>query len=188
MKKLYYLLFLVAGILLIGLFGCPNLPPAGNPIPTDTPAPTAVSTPEPSKLVAGTIWLDPETITVNKNADVALKVMVNTGSDKLAAYGIKINYDSSILSVNTAVGTSGVEAGADGYVAAVNPNDAGILVTSGFDTGGKGPSLSLHIFTANFTALKSGKSTMQLQVNTLTNEAYATIGTPAGREGTVIVH
>jgi len=86
-----------------------------------------------------------------------------------------------MMSVNTGVGTSGVSAGSDGYVSAVNPNTAGSLKISGFDTAGKGPGTNLQICIVNWTAGSStGTANLTLAVDTLTDEVYNNVGTLRG--------
>jgi len=92
------------------------------------------------------------------------------------------------MSVNTGVGTSGVTAGSDGYVSAVNPNTAGSLKISGFDTAGKGPGTNLQICIVNWNGTAAGTANLSLAVDSLTDEAYNNIGTLRGVGATVTIN
>jgi len=156
---------------------------------TATIAPTAtrtatvvVTTPA---AVVGKVSLLPATQTAARNATVNQNVAVNTGTELCAAYGVTIAYPSNMLSITTA----GVTAGAQGFVSAVNPNTAGSLVISGFDTAGKGPSAALALINIAWTSLNvAGTANMTLTVQTLTNASYANIGTPTGSTATITLN
>jgi hypothetical protein len=136
-----------------------------------TPPPTETPTPTPVGGTGGEVWFVPETSTVSLNDEFTVEIHANTGTRRLAAYGFEIAYDAAIISVNTDIGNSGVEAGADGYVAAVNPNKAGRLVVTGFDTAGTGPGSDLHVITINWRAEGIGTSSLHLTINNVADEA-----------------
>jgi hypothetical protein len=88
--------------------------------------------------------------------------------------------------VNTAVGTSGVEAGPDGYVSAVHAQSSQIKI-SGLDTAGKGPGSDLNVVTINFTAGNNECSTnLGLTVQNLVDETTTDIPANPG-DGSVNV-
>jgi hypothetical protein len=76
----------------------------------------------------------------------------NTGNQRLAAYGIDIMYDTTYVLLDHPQDEDIVQPGADGFVAAVNDTNHGILTVSGFDATGNGPGTNLHIFTVHFLA------------------------------------
>ena len=76
----------------------------------------------------------------------------------------------------------------DGFIAAVNPDEAGVLRASGFDVAGTGPGTDLHLLTVNWVAVTTGTSILDLDVKTLTDSGTTPIGTPNGIDGTVTVH
>jgi hypothetical protein len=127
----------------------------------------------------------PTAMTGARGATINSTVTCNTGTQLLASYGITIAYPSNLLSIVAA----GVTAGAQGYVAAVNANTAGSVIISGFDTAGKGPSTALALLNLAWTAgSTAGSGNLTLTVQTLTNETYATIGTPTGSTATVTIN
>lgn len=136
----------------------------------------------------GDVWLTPTSVTVNPNEAFNLDVYLDTGSQSLGAYGFDIIYDYSLVAVDTSMGSiSGVTPGADGFLSAVNA-DPGVLTVAGFDVTGTGPSSDLHLLTISFLALSGvGVSTIDLNVNSLIDTSYTTIGSPTGYGATVSV-
>ena len=61
------------------------------------------------------------------------EVHVNSGSQYFSAYGFDIAFNQTIITPNTAIGSSSVSPGADGFVSAVNATTPGLLLISGFD-------------------------------------------------------
>src|SRR4030042_3637118 len=139
------------------------------------------------QAAAGNVWIDPSSKTVNTNATFDLEVRVNSGLNKLGAYSFTITYNISLLNVDTSKGTSGVDPGPDGFISAVNTNNAaGILSVNGFNVNGTGPGSSLRVLTIHFKSLfLFGTAPIGLSVSTLTDETGITIGTPSGTGGTV---
>lgn len=134
----------------------------------------------------GAVWLTPSTMTVYPNDPFALEVHLNSGYQRLAAYGFDIFYDDSLVAVDTSIGNGGVVPGPDGFVSAVNPNTPGQLIISGFDVMGKGPGSDLHLLTLSFLALNNfGTSDISLNINVLVDENTNTIGQPTGYGSTV---
>jgi hypothetical protein len=157
------------------------------PVVTETPTPvvTETPTPTPAQKTAGSVWIDPESQSVSMGSSVVFEVHVHTGSQDIAAYGIDIYYDSAILSINS---DDDVEEGADGFIAAVNVNTDGKIVTSGFDTGGEGPGTDLHLLTITMQANGRGTSALDLDVRSLADSDTNTIGTPDGISGSITVN
>ncbi len=109
-------------------------------------------------------------------------IYVDTGIQKVAAYGIDITFDPAILQVTSIV------ASVNGFVAATNiDNDLGILTIAGFDTTGKGPDALQDIFIINWQAIAEGNSIIGIQVNDLTDENTEIIGTPNGIDNSILV-
>jgi hypothetical protein len=82
--------------------------------------------------------MDPSGITVESGATITTQVHVNSGEQKAAAYGLTLTFNFLVLSVDTSQGISGVEAGADGFVAAVNAEEPGELKISGMSPADRG--------------------------------------------------
>jgi hypothetical protein len=165
----------------------PNTP---TPVPnTPTPVP---NTPTPGQVTPtpqagqGTISFSASSYSTGIGGALDVPVYVNTGNQNVAAYGLSVSYNSSVLSVDSSQGSSGVSAGTDGFVSAVN--DLGnALNISGFEANGKGPSTNLHLITLHFIGEAQGSSTLSISVSDLTDSAYATIGNPSGGSATVSV-
>jgi hypothetical protein len=113
---------------------------------------------------------------------VKVVIHVNTGTSLIAAYGIVVTYNSSILGSCTAAAES------TGFVSAANTGTAGTANVSGFDTSGKGPSTDLAIFNLTWNAIGTGTSEIGVTVNTMIDPGTATIGTLAGVGGTITVN
>jgi hypothetical protein len=124
---------------------------------------------------------------VDKGTDFSLDVYVNSGDQKLAAYGIVVSFVETIVEANTAIGNKGVEAGPDGFISAISTDGPGTIVISGFDIDGTGPGSTLHIVTINFSAVDTGSSAIGLSVDSLVDEDTDPIGTPTGVGGNVEV-
>jgi hypothetical protein len=141
----------------------------------------------------GTVWLEPAQKIVSAGSAFGWEVHVKTGDQMLAAYGLEIMWPvpegGVIMYVDTSVGINGVEAGVDGFVAAAGAEAPGIIVISGFDTQGTGPSDDLHLCTVHFIASQRGVSgaVVDLSVNTLVDPSTMDIGIPTGIGGTIIV-
>jgi hypothetical protein len=101
---------------------------------------------------------------------------------------VNILFDSNIIAVDTGVDTDGVSEGADGFVTAVNASSPGVLQINGFDVIGKGPGSDLHLVTINWTAEGTGTTSVTIEVDTLVDPNYTTIGTPVGIGNTVTVN
>jgi len=96
-----------------------------------------------------------------------INLLVNSGTQMVAAYGVTVTYPSA----NLAVVAADVVAGAQGFVSAVNANTAGSIVISGFDTAGKGPGSALDLLKITFTANAAGTAAIGLTVQSLTDAA-----------------
>ncbi|MBN2440430.1 MAG: hypothetical protein JXJ04_03775 [Spirochaetales bacterium] len=152
------------------------------------------ATPEPSPIPTsnelpntGLVWIQPGYKAVTEGEDFSLELRVNSGDQKLAAYGIEIEYDTTIVAVDTSLGNHGVDDGPDGFIAAVNANNPGTLIISGFNTDGTGPGENLHVLTLYFTAVSPGESILVLSIVSLVNPMTLTIGNPSALNGRVIV-
>jgi hypothetical protein len=166
------------------------IPPAGGePDPTPPMLPTQ-SAPPPFPTGAGAVTMTSSSYTVKMCNSFTLNVSVDSGTQSLAAYGFTIAYNSATIAINTCTGTSGVTAGADGFVTAVNASNPGSLVISGFDTTGKGPGTSLAVLSVSARALAYTDGTyydgygyfattrVTLTVNTLVDPSTVVIGVP----------
>ncbi len=130
----------------------------------------------------GDVWLTPSSVTVNPGDPFALEVHLDSGSQFLAAYGFDFTYDSSLVAVDT------VTPGLDGFVAAVNANNPGLLIVSGFHVIGTDPGADLHLLSISFLALSGvGVSTIDLDVNSLVDNIYNDVGIPTGYGATISV-
>jgi hypothetical protein len=154
------------------------------PTPTATPAVTETPTPTPVQRTAGSVWIDPVSQSVSVGSSVVFEVHCHTGNQDLAAYGIDIYYNSGVLAINS---DDDVEEGADGFIAAVNINTVGKIVTSGFDTGGEGPGNDLHLLTVTMQAIGSGTSSLDVDVRSLADSDTNIVGNPNGISGSITV-
>jgi endo-1,4-beta-xylanase len=151
--------------------------------PTATPITTAPpTTPTPTPVVGDcNVSFNPENSTQILNSTFQIDVVVDSGSQKLAAYGITVSYNANILSVVD------VEKGAEGFLAAANTENPGEIVASGFDSSGTGPGSNLQVLIITFNAEAEGTSTLGLYVDELVDGGTNTIGTACGIDGSVTV-
>lgn len=149
--------------------------------PTPTPGP-----------VSCVVWIEPPEKTVGISKDFSLEIHLNTGYGRVAVYAFELTWimprEGAIIYVNTSIGESGVEEGPDGFVSAVNANNPGNLIISGFDTAGRGPGTDLHFLTVHFTSgPRAGSTPVDILVETLADENAINIGTPDTIGATVTV-
>lgn len=156
-------------------------PTPTKPVVTPTPTPTGPVTP------VGLVSFGSSAYTAVLNSPLNVNVFVNSGTQKVSAYGMDLTYSTSILSVNTAMGTQGVSAGTDGYISAAK-DSSGTLTIGGFDAFGKGPGAKLHLITVHLTPKSKGNGTLRLTVNELIDDSYNNVGTPRGGSATVTVN
>lgn len=143
-----------------------------------------------AQILTGDVWFVPSEIIILTNTQFTTEVHVNSGVQKIAAYGFEVHFDQNIVAVDTTQGNNGVTAGPDGFVAAVNSEDPGILIFNGYDTSGKGPGSDLNVLTIHWSSgMTTGTTPLNLRVTTLTDETTATIGDiPRDLDGSVTVN
>ncbi len=137
-------------------------------------------------VTIGDVWIG-SVPTKDVGAIFETQIYVNTGSQKIAAYGIDIAYNQNVIVVDTSVGNNGVEAGADGFVSAVDVNTPGVIIISGFDLAGTGPGSQLHLLNITWIAVAVGTSFLDITVDALLDPDTNVIGTPTGIDGSVVV-
>jgi hypothetical protein len=135
---------------------------------------------------SGRVWMDPEISTVSVDSEFKTDIFVNSGDQKIAAYGLIFNYSEDIITLNKDIGNNGVTPGDDGYVAALN-NTEGQLFIAGYDVYGKGPGDKLHFLTINWRAVKTGETTITITVEKMVDETTDVVGKPVGISGKVVV-
>ncbi|MBN1694754.1 T9SS type A sorting domain-containing protein, partial [candidate division WOR-3 bacterium] len=133
-----------------------------------------------STITVGSVWFKPDSQDCYKNDTVTTEILVNSGEQLVACYGIDIAYDTNVIDYVS------IEAGTEGFVSAVNPT-AGKLITSGFDAVGKGPGDSLHLLTVKWIAVGEGTSQLEMTINDLSDDMLFPIGTPTSNDGIIIV-
>jgi hypothetical protein len=159
-----------------------SIQPGEGPTVEPTPDPTDTPTPTPTPVVGDcNVSFDPANSTQGLNSTFPINIVVDSGSQELAAYGFTVSYNANVLSV------ADVEAGADGFLAAANTDNPGEIVASGFDTSGTGPGSNLQVLVITFNANAKGTSTLGLYVDQLVDGGPTTIGTACGNDGSVEV-
>lgn len=147
-----------------------------------TAAPSTAPTPEPVEG-AGEVWIVPAEQVVSVGLTFNADIHINSGTQKIAAYGIVVTYDSNIIGL----GPSGVDEGADGYTSAVNTNTPGIIQISGFDATGVGPSGDLEMVIIEWTGIAEGTSAIDMTIDKLVDDSTTQVGTPTAISGSVTV-
>jgi hypothetical protein len=129
----------------------------------------------------GDVWLHPPTSTVSINSDFDMEVHLDSGNLLFGVYQFSLTFNPTFLQVNTSIGTNGVEAGPDGFLAsAAVDNVAGTIVVNGFDIGGKGPGIDLHALTIHFTSL--GNEVTDTPITLLIEQLGNPLGDPIGTQ------
>ena len=121
------------------------------------------------KYMPGTIWFEPAKVEAEVGSEFIMELYVNTGKLKLAAYGIDIDFDPSIITVDTTTGMNGVSQGGDGFITAVNADEYGKLRIAGFDTFGTGPGINLHLITIFWITESQGNTDIDLDIRDLSD-------------------
>ncbi|MBN2442396.1 MAG: carboxypeptidase regulatory-like domain-containing protein [Spirochaetales bacterium] len=135
---------------------------------------------DPSDTGAGTVWIEPASYAAVPGTSFELEIRINTGTQKVAAYGLVLYFDSLIVTPDPATFPDPVIGGADGFLTAVNYGIEGQLRISGFDTNGAGPGSDIHFLTTFWTAGTTGETDITLTVDELVNRDAETIGNPNG--------
>jgi hypothetical protein len=154
----------------------PTTVPTGAPTPDTTPL--ATSKPSPLPKVPGSSWISPDEISVTVKQKFTTDIKAHTGAKKLHAYGFAVTYDKAIVLLDQLKGNNGVEAGPDGFVNAINANEAGRLIVAGFDVNGKGPGTNLSLIIIHWTAIAPGETDIMLAVNNFNDDKGNIIGVP----------
>lgn len=137
---------------------------------------------------AGDVWFVPDTLTVNTDEEFALEIHLNSGDQKVAAYGFTLLWDETYISMDYLSGSAGIEAGPDGFFSAPATVEQGRQTISGFDVSGTGPGEDLHFLTVYFLAgTLAGTTVIDLEVNSLADPNAETIGTPEGSHAQITV-
>jgi aryl-phospho-beta-D-glucosidase BglC (GH1 family) len=154
-------------------------PTPGTTTATPTPG-TTTATPTPGGGPCN-VSFSPSNSTQDIGSTFQIAVVVDSGSQELAAYGFTITYTSNVLSVVE------VEEGAQGFLAAANTNTPGEIVASGFDASGTGPGSNLEVLIITFNAQREGNSPLGIYVDQLVDPDTTTIGAACGNDGNVEV-
>ena len=132
----------------------------------------------------GDVWLS--SVSTQTVGDIfETEIYVDTGSLKIGAYGFNIAYNKDVIQIGS---DDNIEAGAEGFVSAVNIDNVNGLVTIvGIESMGTGPSSQLHLLTITWTAVDVGRSSLDLTIDTLLDTDYIEIGTPKDIDSSVVV-
>jgi len=113
------------------------------------------------------------------------EIYVDTNSQSLATYGLRIVYNESVIQIAS---VNDVIAGAEGFVSTVNVDNAnGFVTIIGIDEMGVDPSSQLHLLTINWSAVDAGTSSLDLTIDTLSDIDFFDIGTPNAIDSSVEV-
>lgn len=163
---------------------------------TGTAAPTAEVTAPPVIVTPfvqqGKVSIAPATQTVGSGTNFTVQIHANTLGTAIGAFGFNISYDPTLVAVNPAIGSSGVEGIAAGLTLIVNNDTANkILKISGFSTSGVTGSTDVSMVTVNFTAATvtaASTATLSLAVINLNDPNGALIPNSAPGNATVTIN
>jgi hypothetical protein len=148
--------------------------------PTPTPTPGSIENP-------GAVWVSPKESIAAKDTAFATDILANSGDLLIGAYGFELTYNPDVILVDVSKGQNGVEAGADGFFAAVNAETPGTLFYSGFDPYGTGPGAALQLLVVYWLAVEEGTSPIDLRISSLADSNADSFEDPQGISGTVTV-
>ncbi len=165
----------------------PSVAPTDVPIgPTATPSPPLVSPPVPTPTVTpgeseGDCWLTPSYVeNVQAGQDLAFSVLCNTGTRRLGSFEISIWLaNQTVFTMNTEMGTNGVDSGTAGYILNVDTPDSYQVVIKGDNPLWNGPDKAIHLCTIHLIGLKTGSGYAQFNIASLKDETGANF--PANR-------
>ncbi len=132
----------------------------------------------------GNVWFSPvSTQTVGNTFET--EIYVGTGNQNIAAYGLNITYNEDVIQIAS---DNDIEAGAEGFVSAVNIDNAnGWVMIAGFEAKGTGPSSQLHLLSITWTTVGAGTSSLDLTIEHLVNNYTTPIEHPNAIDGSVVV-
>jgi C4-dicarboxylate transporter DctM subunit len=108
------------------------------------------------------------------------ELRMDSGTQKLTSYEIKISYDADIVEPDRETGFNGVMPGINGFVTMVEAETPGMLTLNGIDMFGKNPGRDLHVLTITWMVKGSGKTTFDIEVLSLKDDYGQDIGRPHG--------
>lgn len=113
------------------------------------------------------IWIEPVEMAAYEGAEFQTEIHINSQDSIIAAYGFAVGYDTTMVDVDTSLGTDGVQPGTDGFLSTVNTGNPGIILISGFDAEGKGPGEDMEFVIINWIAKLAGRTAIALHVRDL---------------------
>jgi hypothetical protein len=162
----------------------PTIAPTATPIYTATPTATPLYTTVPTATpIIGNcnVSFNPASSIQGINSIFDIAIVVNSGSQNVAAYGFEITYDADIINATDA------REGAQGFLAASNLTTPGIASVTGFDASGTGPGTSIELVVITFQAVGEGPAILSLNVDQLVDSDTNTVGTACGNSGSVTI-
>ncbi len=120
------------------------------------------------------------------NSTFNIYIYVDTGSQKLATFGIEIEWNQSVIEVLNE--EEGVQEGSTIFTLIKNvDNSTSYMNIAGVNIIGKGPSSNLQILTISWRAISIDESILDITVNNLSDENTNPIGMLNGIDGNVEV-
>lgn len=113
--------------------------------------------------------LAPDSLNVSIEEAFVTSIMLDVQGYSIAAYGMTVYYDPAILEIDTSQAKGkGLEAGADGFLAAFNTNEPGEVRATGFDVMGVAPKVDLELLRIYWKAIGVTElSVIDLDINSL---------------------
>ena len=138
---------------------------------------TVVSLSYPTQASEGDTWITPASQNVGASQDFSIEVHIDTGGKDIGVFNMYLDFDPSLVTVDTTQGTDGADKGADttDYTVMSNVDDianghyrfAG-MTASGHANSGDAHLVTIHMqTTSSFT---SGTASLDLRINELSDE------------------
>ena len=140
----------------------------------------------------GDVWVSPTTQNAGSDQDFSVEIHADTGGKNIGAFNFYLDFDPSLVTVDTTQGTDGLDKGADAsnYTIMANPDDIanghyrlGGMSASGFANGTDVSLATVHMKTT--TGFTSGSASLTVRVNELSDELGQALSTGSVTGGTV---
>ncbi len=134
--------------------------------------------------VEGDTQITPNTQGVGAGQEFSVEIHADTGGKNVGAFNFYLDFDPSLITIDTAQGSAGLDKGADSssYTVMANADDIanghyrfGGMTASGFANGSDVHLATIHMKTT--TGFSSGSATLSLRINELSTDLGQALAT-----------
>lgn len=150
--------------------------------PTSQPIIEPTYTPTPTPL-PGEIWSEPDTIAKKVGDKFKTELYLNSGTEKVGAFGFSIKYDQNLVEIDKETGNSGIELKIENDLIQVNTEILGDIFIGGYDYEGINSGFEINIINIYWKAIEKGECLQLLTIDYVSDVEGEDIGEPGPREG-----